>query len=433
MGTNCSYHKPPERSNHDVQGILKSEGFCASYSDNKSRAQYCENIGGVDPQGRREFAYHSRGDSCYYSDSDGVTDFGFGCCNGVCGISGASANCIRAAYLADETVCCLRDITFNGSSPFDRKDLTQALTCSPECRDATSEKCQMRLYDYCTTGDMVSKWSRTISLGGETFNSPCRQLMQRNIESNTKGFHWASRLVNEFLTRTDLSRDSPMTSILYDICKKQPTLCQKVLKARCSNLSQETIGKSAMRKWCGCYLPDNEYELYTNTYRIPKECTPICNNDDNILLPSDDGMSTKTCTNSVCVIDNVAISMRSSNVGTINFSQLCGGCRPEDGIRCTCVLTNSTYNITNSLLNNVDLSQSCSGKSKCYSTIDGKSIEVDCVNGSPKTSNSSLKTLLIICAVITLIVCVIVYLLSILPWAYTWMGRKSINDAYSSL
>lgn len=121
-----------------------------------------------------------------------------------------------------------------------------------------------------------------------------------------------------------------MGNVFYEICKKFPALCQDSLPRICENISAETlVNIPTADTWCGCYMPDNEYQKYTDNYGIGKECTPFCNNPNTIPLVDPDGYE-KICRHDICIIDNLKLNFvrvrNQDDDNKVTFNQVCGGC-----------------------------------------------------------------------------------------------------------
>lgn len=129
-----------------------------------------------------------------------------------------------------------------------------------------------------------------------------------------------------------------------------------------------------LRRWCGCCLPQTKSYSYNNVdYNFlnpfnndavdyPLQCEPICNNPgytafdsitDNInnipLINGDNKFvnapvktdpnlldySVSICSDTICVIDNIAINTAASQGKGVNFNQVCPGCKDNIG-KCIC-------------------------------------------------------------------------------------------------
>lgn len=213
--------------------------------------------------------------------------------------------------------------------------------------------------------------------------------------------------------------DAPFRDWLKSVCSEYPALCQNILKTTCAKVTPDTFKfNPEALNWCGCYMDtqsnQNAYAAYTE-FSISKECTPYCNAVD--VIPSiDDIGNIKTCNQSVCMIDNVALNLAKSKVvgGAITFNQICTSCSAAGGngtntntsssnggeqvitnnvtSSCQCIMNNlNLTTIGATISGGINISEACNGNAKCYNTqtLDGiqQSVEVDCHNGSISGNN----------------------------------------------
>jgi hypothetical protein len=219
--------------------------------------------------------------------------------------------------------------------------------------------------------------------------------------------------------------DQPFTDFLYSVCKKYPILCESFLQQECGSVDpiEFQTNKNAW-DWCGCYMADSQYQKYTDSFGVTKECTPFCNVPNTIPLTNGDTTQPLFCQQSVCIIDDVAINLvkthfQSTN-NNINFSQVCSACgsgyaqgtnnqstfannstnsnlNNVSTSNCQCILNNFTLNSLNSTItgDGINISQACNGNSKCYNSVtnsDGtqSSNEVDCANNNTSINQTIL-------------------------------------------
>ena len=209
--------------------------------------------------------------------------------------------------------------------------------------------------------------------------------------------------------------DQEFVQWLYTVCKKYPVLCESFLQKECGGADPEEFKfNQNLWNWCGCYMSDDQYQKYTDNFGVTKECTPFCNAPNTIPLTNGDTTQPLFCQQSVCIIDDVAITLVKTHFqntnNNINFSQICNGCGSGYGSgtnnqsnatntttntnlnnvstsNCQCIISNFTLNSLNATIagDGINLSQSCNGNSKCYNTSTNKdgsqsSTEVDCAN-----------------------------------------------------
>jgi hypothetical protein len=158
------------------------------------------------------------------------------------------------------------------------------------------------------------------------------------------GLAWAQNVVDKIFDKYTqefgsfvggINRDGKqidnMLDVFQTICQTFPILCQKPLKDACQNVTvDDIVGGTVPRAdlWCGCYMPDNQYEKYTNLFQVNRECTPFCNTDQAIPLVDADGYQLYCLTN-VCIIDDLKLDFVRDRIRggkDETFSLLCGGC-----------------------------------------------------------------------------------------------------------
>ncbi|SPN79334.1 Transmembrane domain-containing protein [Cedratvirus Zaza IHUMI] len=169
---------------------------------------------------------------------------------------------------------------------------------------------------------------------------------------------------------------------LYNVCRNVPGVCSSYLQDFCSTYNGQVIlSNPSLAKWCGCYLPDQEYARYVNEYSVNKECTPYCIREESVPLANPAGNSFLTCAQNVCILDDVAISLQNSSVrGGANFRQICGDC--GSGGRCSCVTSNINLTLVNSQVQGIDFTQNCSAQtSRCTRRVGSVELEVPCQTG----------------------------------------------------
>ena len=229
-------------------------------------------------------------------------------------------------------------------------------------------------------------------------------------EPTPTGVAWARKMFNAIYQKlkangTNLTQnvntgaDKPMVEWMYTVCSKYPQICQDILQQECAGVSPTEFNTNLNKwNWCGCYMSDDKYVKYTDNFGISKECTPYCNAQNVIPALNGDTTSPARCTQNVCLIDNVSITLAKTHFqnenNNLNFSQVCGGCGGgytgavinQNGIQnntgnsnlnsvstttCQCVMSNFTLNTlgTNITGGGINLSQTCNGNAKCYNTV----------------------------------------------------------------
>lgn len=370
---------------------------------------------------------------CAYNSCNGVQDFrATGCCEGCCGISGVKIFCRRKKYRANPVNCCFLDKNFTAdpASCFASgqqnvggiiSDPMQQATCDPNFRDINGAGCMDKVEQYCSGADdsqgsdpndirWMDRWLNgdkacIYALNRRLYNLPYgsnppffigpgmnfidpNTVLPSNIRPD--GNIFARRIIASAIQKySDQGYQlgvkagaigyHPFQELLQDICTKSPGMCQDGLYNACSSLTAKQLStRPDLIKWCGCYLPPQEYEKYTNQFQLSVECTPLCSRPEAIKLAAENGLTEKTCTQDACIIDDINIALANTTVqGSIKFNQICGGCTGN----CRCMMSNVTLLAANSSIGgNIDLSQTCGGVIQCYTDDPktGKPVQSPC-------------------------------------------------------
>lgn len=170
-----------------------------------------------------------------------------------------------------------------------------------------------------------------------------QELDIRRGNYDQEGLRWSQEVVTAIFDRyinqfgsfigginTKGQQNRKMENVFFEICTKFPVLCQDSMYRICENINATDLSDTSRADiWCGCYMPDNEYQKYVDNYQIGKECTPFCNNPATIPLVDEDGYE-KICRHDICIIDDLRLNfVRTKNQGDgnkVTFTQLCGGC-----------------------------------------------------------------------------------------------------------
>lgn len=184
---------------------------------------------------------------------------------------------------------------------------------------------------------------------------------------------------------TDSTVDPGYSPFQYTILRtcNDPRLlgiCDKALagtpekKGLCSGKTRDQISSSKiLADFCGCYAPPNpNYAPYTSV-----ECDPLCHRASTIQLIDPATGKPKVCQNTVCVIDQVSISLTSTTTGGITFQQVCPGCQ---GDPCVCIVSGVSVAETLSQVGvGTNFSQLCGPNSVCLTTNpDGTTTQTPC-------------------------------------------------------
>jgi hypothetical protein len=410
VGTNCKGQSDVDLSNvcsDTIGDAMNLRHFCTlagPVGDNIS-TEYCANIGKSSAGLSGEWEWTgSRNNSCYYNSTNSVQEFGFGCCDFSCGIIGNDAQCKRKAFAEDPFTCCLRDYACDSAKNSCFETDIRSKTCDPKYRDLGGAGCLDYTFSFCSgaddvsgTGDWRKRWTQKgytitgINGYSRVMDKPCLQMFYRGLNQGTnvtctadlalgvtpttKGYQWAQNLFVEIFNKyldeggkpagneSDVGVDPDFNNMMWQICTANPGLCANTLKSYCSSTTTTSIVNNIDKlRWCGCYMPIEQYFKYTSLYQVNPECTPTCNQAGNIPLPSTVGIGRKYCKQTLCIIDDVSISLARSRVGDggINFSQICSSC--GGGVN-----TSSTTSISNTTTGHTDVSLGSSHGTQTYS------------------------------------------------------------------
>lgn len=410
----CSSAEDPGDNTHEIPGFCAPINF---FSGKPKREEYCGKIGDD------EWEYDSQGGTCNYNDCHIPNGYHSGCCKGCCGVLGRGVVCRRKAYKGNDVDCCFRDMAWNKQKRFCFQSNNEKRTCKPSSRNITSTSCQDSVEDFCVGEDLSdddTSWFKRWTPDGEDGKS-CLYALNRNLfgnpntpgltsgvpldpalYNNAEGFQWSRELMvkvfNKYRQQGFIIGALPgfngyddFQTTIFSLCSTTPGLCEEGLKLVCSGQTTETLLLNPeLVPWCGCYMSDDEYQQYVTEFQVTKECTPICARQGVIPVASASGAGTIPCTQDVCVIDDVTISLSNTDVGgDINFSQFCGGCsgsahgmatsssnngntniniqkRKASSTSCECFITNTNIDTASSMIGgDIDLNQTC-GKSTCY-------------------------------------------------------------------
>lgn len=419
----CEAETPtPTNQCNDFEDTYDIPGYCSNNQD--TTIDWCENnISAPD-----EWSYSTTGQTqCVVVNQQPMVDAAgneLNCLGGApfssCGAVGFSSRCLRVGFKGDPLSCCMADYICNSSSSntcFEYNTTgTSQRTCAPETRNITSQVCQNNVSDYCTGEDLapddtswIYRWINadgtplTYDATGNPLNNGCLYALNRNIYSlsndtcgtgplkSASGYLWGQNLISRVFAkyqRNGLTFGAlPGTrgyTIFQDflqgfVCNENPGLCSSGLERQCSRYTTEDLLRNPeLINVCGCYLPDIEYSNYSNNYGIPKQCTPLCNRETSIPIADGNG-DPITCTQGVCLIDNVAVNVINSSVkGGIQVSNVCNGCTTGEGSSCQCVLEDLTIDVFNSTVGNNIIFNNMCNSSLCTSTVNGQIVTVPC-------------------------------------------------------
>lgn len=460
---------PPTTTNqcNSIGDHWKPPGFCTANDDESFREAVCVALGApgewdYDPSSQPGIA------SCYYNGNtnNSVGIPGSATCPGY---SGGDVVCVRIGYAGDNLQCCINDVAFNSQQPSGTagasppacfSDMAKQKTCDPcfrnitwqtPCASGSGKGCRDLMHSYCLGEDLpigdtswINRWYDPITLQ----SGPCTHALKRNLfpHFNTPatlgsvpfpsvgsctpvdgklypvaagGAAWGSELMRETFKKyasDGLSIGSSpgqpgynqFQEWLQGICCASPVLCGSSLSQVCSSYTAEELPLNpSIANWCGCYLPDKEYAKYVDLYQVNKECTPMCNRPATIPIVAGDN-NPYTCSQTVCIIDDLTLNFAESTAGTVSISQVCNSCSPQSGNAtgtCSCVINGNEINVASSTIGNIDIGQSCSSK-----TCNFDGVDKSC---GPAEDNTKLIAIAII---------VIVALILLLVLVANWLG-----------
>lgn len=423
MGNNCGTHPPPDTRNLCFTSVGSRSpsmpNFCAPSGPlgEPIREQFCQNMSTANEWGDP----HITAGLCNMDSCQPGLKVPPGHCGNCVGVAGSGLTCERESFTGDAVQCCFNNLDcVDNPTQYEDKcfsDANHNNTCSdglngqPNHRNIISGDCKDTLFQYCTgtlstdneDTDWISRWTSPtnncydammknvlieIGVGNRQrrcFTPPtpikglCGLNLPANFEIDSDGYYWATNLMSEVMKRYEgqgytlgslpgLPGWDPFQEFIYEqVCCPYPGLCQGGLNDVCSSHDTTRISlNTSLLQWCGCHLPDSEYQPYSDKFGIRQECTPICNRADVIPLTTINGDNVK-CLSNVCLIDDVSVNIINSTVGNgIEFNQVCGGCEPGT---CECVVSDTTVSIINSSVGGtiIPITQNC-GSISCNQT-----------------------------------------------------------------
>lgn len=223
-------------------------------------------------------------------------------------------------------------------------------------------------------------------------------------------------LFNNYLTSNILTnniadpRYNSFQNDLLQLCTdpRLPGVCEPFVQNYCKAYSRSTIGNSPiLASLCGCYTtPDPNYSKYAGP-----ECDPLCHRVNTIQRPNGVG-SVLRCSNTVCVIDDVAINLEQSIVhGGVNISQICPGCQGNS--LCVCIASSSDLSnlFTQAGIGN-QFQQLCGTQSVCLQDTAAGPVSTPCANIVPTIApvKENVSWIVIIIAIVVVIFVIILFL-----------------------
>lgn len=219
---------------------------------------------------------------------------------------------------------------------------------------------------------------------------------------------------------------------LTQACHDLPGVCSLAQNNLCNGCTRSAISNNPdLIQLCGCFSPNLDPNIYTRN--IPKQCDPLCSNSFAAKDADPNTGSVASCTDTVCVIDNVSITTTKSTVGNINISQVCQGCNTTTG--CTCVIDTSVANLSSSLgLDNPNLFQNyCpSANSTCIVIDDTKqtSTVVSCGSKFSGTIKPVYDSSIPVIIYIIIAIIIVIVLLALAAYIYAASQKRTFAPRY---
>nr|QBK93674.1 MAG: transmembrane protein [Pithovirus LCPAC404] len=376
--------------------------------------------------GTNEWDFDKQSGSCQYNDA-APHQVQSGCCGTSCAIAGAGTTCKRLNFSGDGLICCLRDFANIGTPQLCfESDANMDNTCNPNYRALDGNlgalqigggnlgpNCRDFIFDHCVQPD-INNWNGP--------DSDCVRALDRNLfgqnigglsvslgipvadpsayTSQTGGFAWSKSVMDQLIENIyqngqvlgvppGSTNVSDLEPIVRNICLTSPGLCETALTNRvCAGETSSSVTLNPFKlPFCGCYLGDEFYAKYVNTFQVTKECTPLCARNGNIGLVEADGITQNLCNQDVCIIDdvNIQITNMQGQIGNVTFSQTCGGCNNDQSTAtCQCVIQGENIIATDGLINDINIVQDCGAQNfTCTQIIDDVETLVDCNTGEP--------------------------------------------------
>lgn len=295
------------------------------------------------------------------------------------------------AFQGDPAACCLQgyDLTEKHSDCF--SDTNGQLTCAPKHRNPIGVECRAVFDTVCVN---LPESLRTDTGFGSVWKARdkyCMRAIEANLKTpdgnvNLEGLAWAQgamkRVFDSYYETGQIQGGGEFQSTLYSTCKKNPGICDLALSDYCSSYNRSDMANIAgLSDMCGCHLTLSNYDIYRNLYGVSKSCDPICSRPDNIPSALPNGLEDK-CRANICIMDDITFDLGSSDVGNIDFSQVCGGCGGSSN--CRCIIQDISITAVNATLGNINLKNTCRGSLDCYRTDpndrSAPAVKVNCDN-----------------------------------------------------
>ena len=242
--------------------------------------------------------------------------------------------------------------------------------------------------------------------------------------SKTKDQAFFDQLFNLFYqgeSGVKLNSELDFQNLLIDVCNlpENGGKCKSNWARQCEVYQRSELENLSVQRTCACYLPDSEYQNQQGAQEFPRACDPFCakNRINGVnFFESSDSVTPETCQTNICLIDNVTVEAINSDLGQIQFGELCGGCGGTGN--CRCIISDINLLVNNSKLDQIDFINDCPGGAICFAKDqDGQNQEVPCesyfqeFNQKAETRRRNL--LIIIVVIILIIIILVIYLANV--------------------
>lgn len=232
------------------------------------------------------------------------------------------------------------------------------------------------IFDQWCDYDCIGTFSNYI-YGGDSvlkYNATNQLSVQQNVTD----------LFNNYLSTNVITDDtddpgySNFQNTLLSMCTNPtlPGICDDFLTGWCEQYTrEETINNPTLTSFCGCYVPPNpNYLKFTVTPPgcVGKKCTeqpqcdPLCRRSTTVQKAVQEAGTLITCSQNVCVIDQVAIDIVNSQIGNnVNFTSICPACGGGNAKNCLCVIAGVNVSSTLGNVGIANINEFCGEGSVC--------------------------------------------------------------------
>jgi len=269
------------------------------------------------------------------------------------------------------------------------------------------------LFTYWCNNNCIETYSNILNTNGDIaeYNPAELSRVQADIVSLFQSY-LSTNIITDDVTDPAYT---PFQNTLLNLCLSPnlPGVCNTFLANDfCQGLSRTQISDSpVLTDFCGCYAPINQnYITYTND----PACDTLCHREDTVQLANPSTGVFQTCSNSICVIDDVSIIVNQSSTGGINFEQICGGCS-QTSSPCECIISGvSITAIADQVGIEESFSQVCGANSICLQINPDESVTpVPCSSINPNPPGPTNSTTIPIAVVIIVIIVIVVLIISL--------------------